>query len=147
LSPDEAYHLPPDREQQDFQNLLREALGTDLEMDDELAADFQEDQDQDGANQYEDIFGPAQEGEDDPHPFFIPDGLEDEEALDLSHLPPHCSLYMLLFRGFTCSSISHEQHATHYCRFLPAFCFSCHLALTSPLSLCSIATVFSVSTG
>ncbi|KAG2141058.1 hypothetical protein DEU56DRAFT_734574 [Suillus clintonianus] len=56
---------------------------------DEPAAEFLGDEDQQDANQFEDIFGPAQEGEDDPDPFFIPDGLEEEEATDLKRLPPH----------------------------------------------------------
>ncbi|KAG1723043.1 hypothetical protein EDB19DRAFT_1916291 [Suillus lakei] len=89
LSPNKAYRLAPDPEQEDFQHLLREALEKETDDSDELAAEFLGDEDQHDANQFEDIFGPAQEGEDNPDPFFVPDGLEEEGATDLKHLPPH----------------------------------------------------------
>ena len=93
MFPDEAYHLPPDWEQQDFQNLLREALET--EAGEEAEVEFLGDEDQPDHNKYEDICGPAQ-GEDDPDPFFVLDGLVEDDATDIKHLPPNTYTYIFI---------------------------------------------------
>lgn len=79
----------------DFQDLLHEAL--EKEMNDELDAEFLGDEDQPDDNELEDIFGPAHDREDDPDPFFVPDGLIEDDATDIKHLPPHLvSIYAVV---------------------------------------------------
>ncbi|KAG1780909.1 hypothetical protein EV702DRAFT_1193741 [Suillus placidus] len=95
LMPCDTHHLPADPDQANFDRELQRALEYAQEHQDK-----EEEADPDievNADEYKDLLAPAQPGKDNPDPFFIPDDLSVEDAMDLTHLLGHLlSIYALV---------------------------------------------------